>query len=160
LGIEELCDDLVGGVKGKTGTCPFVLMMGDFVTPTYIIAIPTATGVGEVECCVEIGVKIGFVGYAQCMVVKVFPKVAAVERASWGAMHADRSNGDKIPEALKVLAEISIGSIYVAIAGSERFVVVAYLVSQGGYFRYYFGIKTLRHCTEVVCGFQIKTVFK
>ena len=76
-----------------------------FVAHAHLNPVPPAAGVGEVEGVVEIDIKIGLGGDAECAVVVFFPDRAAVPFAQWTAVHADGANGNEFPELLQVPAK-------------------------------------------------------
>ncbi len=105
-----------------------------FVAYAYLVAVPAAAGIGEVEGFVEINVKIGLCGDAQRAVIVFLPDGAGVPPAQRTAMHADGGDGNEFPEFFQVFAERFVGFVNIPAGQGQVFVLVADFMAEPGNF--------------------------
>ena len=125
-------DDIGGGVIAAIQEIGIGNGIGrhGFVAHAHLIPVPPAAGVGEVEGVVEIDIKIGLGGDAECAVVVFFPDRTAVPFAQRTAVHADGGNGNEFTELLQVFAKRFVGFDDIPAGQGEVFIVVADFVPE------------------------------
>ena len=145
-------DDAGGGVVAaakEIGICNRAGSHG-FVANAYLVSIPPAAGVGEVECFVQVEIEVGLTGDAKPAVVIFFPDVAAVIFAQRAAVHANCFYGAQLAQLRKVHAERIIRLAGIAVCQCQIFVMIPDFVPERRNFVNDGFVKALRNHPEIV----------
>lgn len=128
----EALNDIIRRMENQTLRRPFILILRDFIPHTYLVAIPTTTGVRQIEGPGKVRVQIRFILNAKSMIIVLFPNILAVIRRARTTMHADALDRNQFPQLLQVLAKILIRSVHIPIAGGQRLIVITDFMSKRG----------------------------
>ena len=142
----------------EIGVCDWVGGHG-FVAYANIVAIPSAAGVGEVECFVEVEIEVGFASDAKPAVVVFFPDVAAVIFAQRTAVHADGLYVAQLAQFRKVHAERIIRFAGIAVCQCQIFVMIPDFVPEGRNFVNDGFVIALGNHPEIVTAADAGSVF-